>query len=111
MVTALNYVPALSTIMEKQGVGGLATVLAGVVIGYSPGYAGISAFHASYYINEGLAEDAADAIIQFTPYMMQYVVPVFLILPILLIMMITALRSISPFIGGELQILGVTSLV
>jgi hypothetical protein len=42
---------------------------------------------------------------------MQYAVPVMLIPFIMIFIVITGIRSLSPAIGGEVQILGVSELI
>jgi hypothetical protein len=52
-----------------------------------------------------------DVVMDYTPYVMQFIVPIILMPVIIFIIVITAMRSISPAIGGEIQILGVTELI
>ena len=73
--------------------------------------AGLSEFKAHLYLEPAVASKLTDVLLEFTPYVLQYAVPVMLIPVIVILMVITGIRSISPMIGGEVQILGVSELV
>jgi len=62
-------------------------------------------------LNMALAVKLTDITLAYTPYIMQYAVPVMLIPFIMIFIVITGIRSLSPAIGGEVQILGVSELI
>jgi hypothetical protein len=62
-------------------------------------------------LNKALATRLTDITLAYTPYIMQYTVPVMLIPFIMIFIVITGIRSLSPAIGGEVQILGVSELI
>jgi len=105
----MTYLPVLTSgTTEFSDTGGL---VADLLLGFIPGGSGLSAFRASYHMDKVLGDKITTAMGEFIPYTAQYVVPVILMLPIIAIVCITALRSISPAIGGELQILGITEII
>jgi len=55
--------------------------------------------------------DVITILANYIPHAMSYAVPIILSPVIILIICITAMRSISPAIGGEIQILGVSELI
>jgi hypothetical protein len=55
--------------------------------------------------------DVVAILANYIPHAMSYAVPIILSPVIILIICITAMRSISPAIGGEIQILGVSELI
>ena len=73
----------------------------------------LSLIGASFYLelNRALAIKLTDITLAYTPYIMQYAVPVMLIPFIMIFLVITGIRSLSPAIGGEVQILGVSELI
>jgi hypothetical protein len=73
--------------------------------------AGYSSFLAHKYLDSAAANKLTDITLDFTPYVMQYAVPIMLMPLIMLLVVVTGIRSISPAIGGEVQILGVTELI
>ncbi|VVB73408.1 Uncharacterised protein [uncultured archaeon] len=73
--------------------------------------ANLSGFLSHYYLDQALASKLTDITLDFTPYVLQYAVPVMLIPLIMIIVTVTAIRSISPAIGGEIQILGLSELI
>jgi hypothetical protein len=72
---------------------------------------GISGFLANYYLSAPLATKLTNITLDYTPYVLQYAVPIMLIPIIVIFVLITGIRSISPMIGGEVQILGVSELI
>jgi hypothetical protein len=76
-----------------------------------PQLANVGDFITLFYINNKLAEQLSNVVLDYTPYILQYTVPVVLAPVIIIIIIITAMRSISPAIGGEVQILGIGELV
>jgi len=62
-------------------------------------------------LNKALATKLSNITLAYTPYIMQYAVPVMLIPFIMIFIVITGIRSLSPAIGGEVQILGVSELI
>ena len=62
-------------------------------------------------LNKALATKLSNIILAYTPYIMQYAVPVMLIPFIMIFIVITGIRSLSSAIGGEVQILGVSELI
>jgi len=76
-----------------------------------PGLSGMASFTASFYINKRMAELLSNVVLDYTPYVLQYAVPIILMPVIILLIMITAMRSISPAIGGDIQILGLSELI
>jgi hypothetical protein len=105
----MTYLPVLTSGTTEFG--DTTGLVADLLVGFIPGGAGISAFRASYHLDKVLGDKITDAMGEFIPYTAQYVVPVILMLPIIAIVCITSLRSISPAIGGELQILGITEII
>ncbi|MEM4134228.1 MAG: hypothetical protein QXO35_02585 [Candidatus Micrarchaeia archaeon] len=73
----------------------------------------VSVLTASLYanMNQYLAIKLTNIALAYTPYVMQDAVPVLLIPFIIIFTVITGIRSISPAIGGEVQILGVSELI
>jgi len=106
---AMTYIPILLSGAFSQSE--TAGILLDLAVGFFPGMSGTAAFRASYRMDKVLGDKIADAMGEFIPYTAQYVVPVILMLPIIAIVCITSLRSISPAIGGELQILGITDII
>jgi hypothetical protein len=70
-----------------------------------------SSFLSHYYLDQALASKLTDITLDYTPYVLQYAVPIMLIPIIVLLVTVTAIRSISPAIGGEVQILGLSELI
>jgi hypothetical protein len=62
-------------------------------------------------LNQYLAIKLTNITLAYTPYVMQDAVPVLLIPFIMIFIVITGIRSLSPAIGGEIQILGVSELI
>lgn len=73
--------------------------------------ASYSTFLAQYYIDKALAAELTQITLDYIPYVLQFAVPILLMPIILILVTITAIRSISPAIGGEVQILGVSELI
>ncbi|MEM3771019.1 MAG: hypothetical protein QXW80_01670, partial [Candidatus Micrarchaeia archaeon] len=73
----------------------------------------VSVLTASLYanMNQYLAIKLTNITLAYTPYVMQDAVPALLIPFIIIFTVITGIRSISPAIGGEVQILGVSELI
>jgi hypothetical protein len=76
-----------------------------------PGVTGnLAKIVAYYYLERGLSDKLIDVALDYTPYTMQLAVP-FILLPLIVFLVtITAVRSISPAIGGEVQVLGIAEL-
>lgn len=68
-------------------------------------------FMANVTLNKALAIKLTEITMDYTPYVLQYAVPVMLIPFIMIVIVITGIRSLSPAIGGEVQILGVSELI
>jgi len=65
---------------------------------------------AYYFLERGISDKLVNVAVDYVPYTMQLAVP-FILLPfIAFLVTITAVRSISPAIGGEIQVLGVAEL-
>lgn len=96
----------LAPIAGEAGVPDLLRVLSA-----APFVGSYASFKAQYYVERTAAEQLSGIILNYTPYALQYSVPVMLMPIIILIVVITAIRSISPAIGGEVQILGVSELI
>ncbi len=62
-------------------------------------------------LNQHLAIKLTNITLAYLPYVLQYVVPIMLLPFIMLVIVVTGIRSISPAIGGEIQILGVSELI
>jgi hypothetical protein len=71
----------------------------------------IVVFGAYVDLGKALAVKLTDITLDYIPYILQYILPVLLMPIIMLIVVITGIRSISPAIGGEIQILGLGDLV
>lgn len=73
----------------------------------------VSVLTAALYanMNQYLAIKLTNITLAYTPYVMQDAVPALLIPFIIIFTVITGIRSISPAIGGEVQILGVSELI
>jgi len=71
----------------------------------------MSLFMANVILNKALAVKMTAITMEYTPYVMQYAVPAMLIPFIIIFITITGIRSLSPAIGGEVQILGVSELI
>ena len=116
MITFINYIiyttatvfTKFATIASQVPAGPAAIIAATAPV---PGLSGIGSFTASFYINKYVAEMLANVTLDYTPYIIQYAVPITLIPVIMFVIVITAMRSISPAIGGEVQILGVSELI
>ena len=77
----------------------------------APVVGGVASFLTQYYLDRALAAKLTDVTLDYTPYILQYSIPMMLIPFIMILVVITAIRSLSPAIGGEVQILGVSELV
>jgi hypothetical protein len=109
---AMTYLPILTSGQaEFSGIAGYTKLMLDLLVGFAPGMSGLSSLRASYHMDRVLGDKITTAMGEFIPYAAQYVIPVILMLPIIAIVCITALRSISPAIGGELQILGITDII
>lgn len=64
-----------------------------------------------YYLNSQISVALTEVMLAYTPYVLINAVPVILMPFISLIVVVTAMRAISPAIGGEVQILGVSELI
>ncbi|MEM3369415.1 MAG: hypothetical protein QXE90_00985 [Candidatus Micrarchaeia archaeon] len=88
-----------------------ATLISNYVSAIAQSISNIALLGAYVALNKDLAPYIVDMMLNYLPYILQYVVP-FIFLPfIILIVVVTGIRSISPAIGGEVQILGVAELV
>jgi hypothetical protein len=77
-----------------------------------PGIAGnYASLQAQSYAEVYAAERLTDIVLNYTPYVLQYSVPIMLMPIVVFVVVITAIRAISPAIGGEVQILGVSELI
>jgi hypothetical protein len=120
LTTAAPLVPAAAGLLSNYawpatGPGNLAPnptlIIADYVnLGLAP-LAGLADFKAHLYLEQAVANKLTDVLLQFTPYVLQYAVPIMLLPIIIILVVITGIRSISPMIGGEVQILGVSELV
>jgi len=72
---------------------------------------GIAKLLAQYYVDSALNLKLAEMTLEYIPYILQYSVPIILTPLIILVVVVTAIRSLSPAIGGEIQILGVSELI
>jgi len=61
--------------------------------------------------NDMATQNVVDLIAAYVPYAVSYSAPIILMPIIILIIVVTSIRSISPAIGGEAQVLGVSELM
>jgi hypothetical protein len=109
---ALHYIHPIATAvgdMVAMAQGGAPGEL--IAMSQVPGLGAYAGFKAQFYIEKKAAEQVSDIVLNYTPYMMQYSVPVMLMPVIIILMLIAAVRAISPSIGGEVQIIGVSELI
>jgi len=71
----------------------------------------ITAFFMTLRQNDIVTQDVVNLIADFIPHAVSYSAPIVIMPIIILIVVVTSIRSISPAIGGEAQILGVSELM
>ena len=76
-----------------------------------PGVGNYAGYQAQAYADKYAAGALTDIVLSYTPYVLQYAIPAMLMPVVVFVVVITAIRAISPAIGGEVQILGVSELI
>jgi hypothetical protein len=84
-----------------------------IVAAMAPGAIPLSipAFMVTQQLNNAVMGDLMIIIADYIPHVMSYAVPIILSPIIIAVICISAMRAISPAIGGEVQILGVSELI
>ena len=86
-------------------------IVRGIIAALLNPLASFYGFLSHFYLDQALASALTDITLDYIPYVLQYAVPIMLIPVIVLLVTVTAIRSISPAIGGEVQILGLSELI
>jgi len=71
----------------------------------------LPAFFVTQQLNNAVMGDLMTIIFNYIPHVTSYAVPIILAPVVILVICVSAMRSISPAIGGEVQILGVSDLI